>query len=82
LLGHGGPNSLLSFLKSEGLVMSITAKEDNYISVFSLIQLKLKLTKKGLDSNNEVLAAVFAYAQLLKDAGPQESVFEDCKNIG
>ena len=62
--------------------MSLTAKEDNYISAFSLIQLKLKLTKKGLDSNNEVLAAVFAYTQLLKDAGTQESVFEDCKNIG
>jgi secreted Zn-dependent insulinase-like peptidase len=73
---------LLSFLKGEGLVISLTAKEEHYLYAFSLLQLELKLTKRGLESYSYVVAAVFAYAQILREAGPQESVYEDCKSIG
>jgi protease-3 len=78
LFGHGGANSLLSYLKGQGLLMTLAAKEDHQMGVFSILQLELTLTKKGLENSDEVLAAVFAFAKILRDAGPQENVFEEC----
>ena len=40
------------------------------MGVFSVLQVELTLTKKGLESSDEVLAAVFAYAGVLRDLGP------------
>ena len=71
LFGHEGENSLLSYLKHEGLAMALSAGNDHEMSVFSTFTVDITLTKKGLENINDVIAAVFKYAQRIRDLGPQ-----------
>ena len=47
LFGHGGQNSLISYLKEEGLAMALTAKDDHHLEVFSEFCIEIVLTTKG-----------------------------------
>jgi insulysin len=82
LLGHEGPNSLLSYLKREGLAMELSAYHDHDIWSVSTFAIDVTLTKKGLEQYERVISAVFKYAQILRDAGVQEYVFNECKRVG
>ena len=82
LFGHEGENSLLSYLKKEGQAMNLTAGCDHEQGVFSNFYISIGLTQKGLKETNQVLAAVFKYAQRLVEAGPQDFVFDECRSIG
>lgn len=42
----------------------------------------MDLTKKGLEEYERVLQAVFRYAQIVKESGPQQFVFDELKRIG
>lgn len=48
LFGHEGENSLLSYLKKEGLAMELCAGDDHELDVFSDFYIDITLTKKGL----------------------------------
>lgn len=48
LLGHEGPNSLLSYLTSEGLAHEISSSSDEELWGYSQLSLDITLTKKGL----------------------------------
>ena len=82
LFGHEGENSLLSYLKQEDLAMELSAGSDHELKVFSSFFVEITLTKKGLANINDVLSAVFKYAQRIRDLGPQEYVYEECQKIG
>jgi len=82
LFGHEGENSLLSYLKEEGLAMALSSGSDHEMSVFSSFTVDITLTKKGLENVNDVIAAVFKYAQRIRDVGPQQFVFDECQKIG
>ena len=47
-----------------------------------MFELNIELTKKGLANYEKVLEAVFHYNQTIRDAGPQEFVFQELKNTG
>jgi insulysin len=49
LLGHEGQNSILSYLKAEGLAISLSAGGDNDLWAFSSMTVSVTLTKKGLE---------------------------------
>ena len=70
LFGHEGPNSLLSYLKSEGLVSEISAGGDHELWCYSTFYLDISLTKKGLAQYEKVIEAIFSYAQKVRDANP------------
>lgn len=62
LFGHEGKNSLLSYLKSEGYAMSLSAGEDHEMGIFSDFSVTIGLTAKGLAEYHKVAQAVFKYA--------------------
>mmetsp|Transcript_21921 Transcript_21921/g.21111 ORF Transcript_21921/g.21111 Transcript_21921/m.21111 type:complete len:174 (+) Transcript_21921:489-1010(+) len=48
LFGHEGPNSLLSWLISEGLALELMSSFDHELRAFSTFNIDITLTKKGL----------------------------------
>jgi len=82
LYNHGGENSLLSYLKEEGLAVALSSSGDHDISVFSSFTVDILLTKKGLENVNDVIAAVFKYTKRILDVGPQQFLFDECQKIG
>jgi secreted Zn-dependent insulinase-like peptidase len=67
--GHEGQNSLLSYLMNQGLALSLSSYDDHELNCISTFTLDITLTKKGLQNVDHVIAAVFKYAQVLRDAG-------------
>jgi insulysin len=70
LLGDESENSLLGFLKTEGLAMSLTSDSTHEIGAFSYISVTIVLTQKGLQDVDIVIAAVFKYTQAINQLGP------------
>lgn len=82
LFGHEGENSLLSYLISEGLALELSAGADHELYSFSTFTVEVTLTKKGLENYESVIEAVFQYAQRLRDAGPQDYIHNECRDLG
>lgn len=70
LFGHEGDNSLLSYLKSEGLALALGAGAQDQLDSFSIFEVSITLSEKGLQNYQLVIEAVFEYAQMLERAGP------------
>ena len=70
LFGHEGPNSLLSYLKKEGLALELGAGPDHELWGLSTFDVNVTLTKKGLKEYSRVVEAVFKFAQIVRDCGP------------
>jgi insulysin len=62
--------------------MALSASSDHEMSVFSSFCIEITLTKNGLAHINDVISAVFKYAQRLRDVGPKQYVFDECQKIG
>ena len=69
LFGHEGENSLLSWLMREGLALELSSYCDHELNCISTFSIDITLTKKGLQEYERVVAAVFRYAQVIRDAG-------------
>ena len=82
LFGHEGPNSLLSYLKSEDLAYELSAGGDHELWSFSNFYVDISLTKKGLANYEKVVEAVFDYAQRIREKGPQKYIFEENNDLG
>jgi insulysin len=70
LLGHEGPNSLLSYLKKEDLAISLSASQTYMMWAWSEVHVSINLTKKGLKEYERVIKAVFKFNQIMRDAKP------------
>lgn len=62
--------------------MSLSAGEDHELGIFSDFCVTIGLTSKGLADYQKVAQAVFKYAQMLVERGPQDYVFEESKTLG
>jgi insulysin len=82
LFGHEGKNSLLSYLKQEGLALELSSYSDHDLWAISSFYVDITLTKKGLVEYERVISSVFKYAQVVRDSGVQEYVFEECRRVG
>ena len=82
LFGHEGENSLLSYLISEGLALELGSSFDHELWSFSTFSVDITLTKKGLENYDKVIESIFQYAQKIREAGPQEFIFKECKDLG
>jgi insulysin len=69
LIGHEGPNSLLSLLIDEGLALELSSSQTEQMRTFSYFNLTIKLTKKGLENRNTVIKHVFAYLKMIQEKG-------------
>ena len=81
LLGHEGPTGLLAFLKRWDWALELSAGSEEDYSGFSFFEVGIELTPKGLKEYKEVIKAVFQYIRLMSQVGPQEWVFEECKQL-
>jgi len=83
LLGHEGENSICSYLRKDGYITSISSNSSGHrLESESSISLSIDLTKNGLANYEKVLEAVFQYNQNIRDAGPQDFVFEEKNKTG
>lgn len=82
MFGHEGPNSLLSYLKSEGYAYELGAGGDHELWSYSSFMVDISLTKKGMENYEKVVEAVFDYAARISDAGPQQYIFDECNDLG
>jgi len=72
LFGHEGTNSVLSYLKSQGWATGLETRRKSMCGCMTKFDVNIELTKDGVANYVKVVEAVFAYAQLLDKAGPQE----------
>jgi insulysin len=77
LLGHEGPESLLSYLKKQGLVNGLGASIDAELSDFYTFQVSASLTMKGLDNIDVIVEAIYSYINMLKENPTPRYVYEE-----
>jgi len=67
VIGHEGPNSLLSELSRQGLATSLMASSQNRCyEKDGAIKISVGLTKKGVESFQWVLSLVFSFINKIK----------------
>ena len=77
LLGHEGEGSLLSLLKQEGWAEALGAGSGIVYRGGSEFNISITLTEQGLAERDQVLRKLFEYLELLKQAGPRESLYDE-----
>eukprot|EP00927_Polykrikos_kofoidii_P031696 TRINITY_DN27205_c0_g1_i1.p1 TRINITY_DN27205_c0_g1~~TRINITY_DN27205_c0_g1_i1.p1 ORF type:complete len:1209 (+),score=189.92 TRINITY_DN27205_c0_g1_i1:56-3682(+) len=85
LLGHEAQGSIAAYLKREGLATEVCSgvdHEDGFdnSSICALYGTTVTLTVAGLARWPEVVAAVIAYVDLLRRAGPQRWAWEELRD--
>jgi len=81
LIGHEGPNSLLSYLIDEGYAAELSSGYSTELSLFTKFSISIHLTKKGLHNYKEVCRLVFEYLKMLRDRVPEKRIFDEIKKI-
>ncbi|CAG0881776.1 unnamed protein product [Darwinula stevensoni] len=81
LIGHEGPGSILSLLKEKGWVNTLVAGKYAGAPGFAFFQVNVDLTEDGLEHTEEIAEIIFQYLKLLHVSGPQEWIFEECRNL-
>uniref|UniRef100_A0A3B1IZC7 Insulin-degrading enzyme n=1 Tax=Astyanax mexicanus TaxID=7994 RepID=A0A3B1IZC7_ASTMX len=79
LIGHEGPGSLLSELKSKGWVNTLVGGQKEGAKGFMFFIINVDLTEEGLLHVEDIIFHMFQYIQKLRTEGPQEWVFQECK---
>uniref|UniRef100_A0A3Q3AY03 Insulin-degrading enzyme n=1 Tax=Kryptolebias marmoratus TaxID=37003 RepID=A0A3Q3AY03_KRYMA len=79
LIGHEGPGSLLSELKSKW-VNTLVGGQKEGARGFMFFIINVDLTEEGLHVE-DIIFHMFQYIQKLRTEGPQEWVFEECKDL-
>ncbi|XP_028738725.1 insulin-degrading enzyme isoform X2 [Peromyscus leucopus] len=81
LIGHEGPGSLLSELKSKGWVNTLVGGQKEGARGFMFFIINVDLTEEGLLHVEDIILHMFQYIQKLRAEGPQEWVFQECKDL-
>ncbi|MFK7823004.1 MAG: insulinase family protein [Oligoflexales bacterium] len=80
LVGHEGQGSLLSKLKKENLVTSLSTwlESSSYAGMF---QVDMTLTEKGVAEKDRIIELFFSYIKMLKKQGYQHYIYEERKTM-
>ncbi|RYP69252.1 hypothetical protein DL771_006220 [Monosporascus sp. 5C6A] len=82
LIGHEGPGSIMSYIKSKGWANSLSAGA--YLicpGTPGVFDFQVRLTKEGLKHCKEIVKVFFQYVSLLRESPPQEWIFEEQKGM-
>ncbi|XP_032806215.1 insulin-degrading enzyme [Petromyzon marinus] len=82
LIGHEGPGSLLSFLKTKGWVNMLVGGQKGGARGFMFFIINVDLTEEGLEHVDEIVLHMFQYINMLRKEGPVQWIFEECKDLG
>ncbi|CAG2165740.1 unnamed protein product, partial [Oppiella nova] len=80
LIGHEGPGSLLSALKSRNWCTCLGA-DSTTSRGFAFFTVTVDLTEQGIECIDDIIALVFQYINLLKREGPKQWIFDELKQI-
>ena len=82
VLGHEAEGSILNFLIEEGLATDLSANSYHMEDLFSEVEIRITLTKHGLENWKNVVSVVGEYINILRKEGAQEWVYQEMKEIG
>ncbi|XP_044760344.1 insulin-degrading enzyme [Coccinella septempunctata] len=82
LMGHEGPGSILSALKSRGWSNSLVAGARPTPRGFTFFTIAVDLTEEGMKHTDEIIKLVFQYVNMLKQLGPLKWVHDENRDIG
>lgn len=77
LLGHEGPGSVMSYIKSKGWANGLSAGGYFVCPGTSMFSLTIRLTADGLKNYREVVKVIFQYIAMLRETKPQEWIFKE-----
>jgi len=77
LIGHEGKGSLLSKLKEEGLVLSLSAGGGSSHPDINSFGISVSLTPKGLQNYERILHLIFNYIRMIREHGIEEYTFKE-----
>ncbi|GAB9476654.1 Insulin-degrading enzyme [Globisporangium polare] len=81
LIGHEGKGSLLSYLKKQKWVNSLSAGIDEEHDEFALFLINFDVTEDGIAHLDDVLLAMFQYLQLLTTSVLEKWMFDELENL-
>lgn len=81
ILGYEGQGSLLSKLKEEGLVLSLSAGGGSSHDNINSMSINVSLTKKGVKNYEQILEMIFSYIKMLKEHGVEEYTFKESQTM-
>lgn len=67
LIGHEGPGSLLSYLKTRGWANSLEASGNTELADFETFEVTVGLSRAGLEAVDKVIESIFSYLGMLRD---------------
>ncbi|KAJ2610208.1 metalloprotease, partial [Coemansia sp. RSA 1365] len=76
LLSHEGSGSLTQYLYSQGLAINAAANIEIHRD-YTIFEIHIGTTLKGLKQYDQVVSAVFAYLHMLSKSGPQEWIYNE-----
>ncbi|KUI56296.1 hypothetical protein VP1G_03557 [Cytospora mali] len=82
LIGHEGPGSIMSYIKSKGWANGLSAGAYPVCPGSpGLFDCQVRLTEEGLKNYKEIVKVIFQYVALLRETPPQEWIFEEQKGM-
>jgi insulysin len=80
VIGHEGPNSLLSFLVEENLAEGLSAGSSSRVNqAFDQFTINIALTEKGEQQYERVMEEVYKYINEIRAQGPVDYIYEEYK---
>ncbi|CAI4219521.1 unnamed protein product [Parascedosporium putredinis] len=82
LIGHEGPGSIMSYIKAKGWANGLSAGTYPVCpGTPGIFDCQIRLTEEGLKNYKEVVKVFFQYVSLLREASPQQWIFDEQKGI-
>ncbi|MBU2514482.1 insulinase family protein [bacterium] len=81
LLGDEGKGSVLGYLRNKGWATSLSAGAGFGTRDFSFFELEISLTPEGLSHENEIIATIFQYIELIKKKQDLFQYFKEMKKM-
>ncbi|KAF9246784.1 hypothetical protein DTO027I6_5298 [Penicillium roqueforti] len=81
LIGHEGPGSVLSYLKTKGWANGLSAGAMPVCAGSAFFTISVRLTPEGLKKYQEVANVVFEYIAMIKQREPEQWIFDEMKNL-
>lgn len=80
-IGHEGQGSILSHLKQQGWANLLSAGSTNGADGFEFFKISIDLTKEGFKNYEKVVAAIFQYIDILKQADIPEWAYQEVSSL-
>ncbi|CAH0553954.1 unnamed protein product [Brassicogethes aeneus] len=82
LMGHEGPGSILSVLKSRGWSNNLVAGNRPAPRGLGFFGIAVDLTEEGINHVDDIVKLIFQYLNMLKKEGPLQWIQDENRDIG